>query len=128
MLIAVALQNQGSGPPGAGSLGCNTLSLRHPIHVTFQWGEGPPKNDKGVPMILHRARPYKFEEDGEERMGSHCFCGIAMYDLYTPQDCPSLRLQALAEATRNYDPQAILEHLSAVETWHPSGIKVIRDW
>jgi len=81
----------------------NTPTVRHPIMMTFQWGEGHPKKD-GVEMIPH--------EEGE--WGHYCAHCQKEYTGY-PEDCPVLRLRAMADAVLQGTAGV---HVKAVRAFH----------
>ena len=88
-------------------LDMNTPTVRHPISMTFEWGEGHPKGVDGdvtVEMLPH-------EESGWGNYCKHC------WKEYTgkPEDCPVRRLRAMADAV--LQARAGI-HVRAVRMWH----------
>lgn len=86
----------------------NSETVFHPIKMTFQWGEGHPKVD-GVEMLPH--------EEGE--YGHYCqHCGKEFYG--KPEDCPVLRLRAMADAVLEARAGT---HVQAVGIFHRENLE-----
>lgn len=88
-------------------IGCNTPSVRHPVTLTFQWGEGDPKV-QGVEMLVHDAGT------GVSEYCRKCRKQISA----VPEDCSERRLRALSAAVGAADVDQITTHQKAVALWH----------
>ena len=95
----------------------NSVSIRHPVYLRFQWGEGQP-SVAGVQMLVHVKSRWK---NSGMRNGywesDYCdFCSMQVSAI--PGDCEGRRLRALADAVRASDANATEMHLKAVALWH----------
>lgn len=90
----------------------NSATIRHPVYLTFRWGQGAPIGATGVAMLPHEV-PGKYQ-----RYCRHC--GVEVGSV--PRDCPTLRMRALADAVcekpGSGSEYEVRKHLDAVDEWH----------
>lgn len=93
-------------------IGCNTPVVQAPVTLRIRWGRGHPtitnRDAVQVEMLPHQKRP-----------GSGERCVHCQGEAYgVPHDCPTRRLNALAEAIQSGTTHAELPHLLAIKAWH----------
>lgn len=93
-------------------IGLNTPVVQAPVFLRIRWGRGHPtimnRDAVQVEMLPHQKRP------GSGERCTHC-----QGEAYgVPHDCPTRRLNALAEAIQSGTTHAELSHLLAVKVWH----------